>query len=273
MISTAINSALQTYATTDYVNARVDEYAGSYQGTYASLAELQATTGNHHNDYAWVQTEDANGNTVNDRYKYNGSAWVFEYRLTNNNFTSAELDAIASGMTSTKTTKLDNLPPTASPSISATTGAAAISGSKQFFVGTQGQDGRWTLESLTPAEMQKCAYSYLANATVGNTPAHLQGTDASGNPQRITPTDLASLLGVLTDKTNTYTNNLNNITDDGIYSFNASSTNIPSFTTSGLVFHINIAKWTNIQIVITADVGTTQHIAYRYNKVETWVMF
>jgi hypothetical protein len=196
MISTAINSALQTYATTDYVNARVDEYAGSYRGAYASLAELQATTGNHHNDYAWVQTEDANGNTVNDRYKYNGSAWVFEYRLTNNNFTSAELDAIASGMTSTKTTKLDNLPPTASPSISATTGAAAISGSKQFFVGTQGQDGRWTLESLTPAEMQKCAYSYLANATVGNTPAHLQGTDASGNPQRITPTDLASLLGV-----------------------------------------------------------------------------
>jgi len=196
MISTAINSALQTYATTDYVNARVDEYAGSYRGTYASLAELQATTGNHHNDYAWVQTEDANGNTVNDRYKYNGSAWVFEYRLTNNNFTSAELDAIASGMTSEKTTKLDNLPPTASSSISATTGADTITNGKKFFVGVQGNDGKWTLESLTPAEMQKCAYAYMSGATVGNTPAHIQGTDANGAPQRITPSDLASLLGV-----------------------------------------------------------------------------
>jgi hypothetical protein len=45
--------------------------------------------------------------------------------------------------------------------------------------------------------MQKCAYAYQAGATVGNTPAHIQGTDANGAPQRITPTDLASLLGVL----------------------------------------------------------------------------
>jgi hypothetical protein len=99
-------------------------------------------------------------------------------------------------MTTAKREKLDNLPATTSSSVAATTGAATISGAKKFFVGTQGQDGRWTLESLTPDEMQKCAYAYLAGATVGTSPAHLQGTDASGNPQRITPSDLASLLGV-----------------------------------------------------------------------------
>ena len=195
MISTAINSALQAYATKEYVASQVQEYAGTFRGTYNTLADLQATTGNHHNDYAWVKVTDSDGDNDYDRYKYNGSEWVFEYRLNNTHFTAAELEAIRSGMTTEKREKLDNLPATTSSSIAATTGALTISVAKKFFVGTQGQDGRWTLESLTPAEMQKCAYAYLAGATVGNSPAHLQGTDASGNPQRITPSDLASLLG------------------------------------------------------------------------------
>ena len=195
MISTAINSALQAYATKEYVSSQVQEYAGTFRGTYDTLSELEATTGNHHNDYAWVRVTDSDGDNDYDRYKYNGSAWVFEYRLNNTHFTADELAAIRSGMTTDKREKLDNLPATTSSSIAATTGAATISGAKKFFVGTQGQDGRWTLESLTPDEMQKCAYAYLAGATVGNTPAHLQGTDANGNPQRITPADLASLLG------------------------------------------------------------------------------
>ena len=207
MISTAINSALQAYATKEYVANQVQEYAGTFRGTYDTLAELEATTGNHHNDYAWVKVTDSDGDNDYDRYKYNGTAWVFEYRLNNTHFTADELSAIRSGMTTAKREKLDNLPATTSSSIAATTGAATISGAKKFFVGTQGQDGRWTLESLTPDEMQKCAYAYLAGATVGNNPAHLQGTDANGNPQRITPADLASLLGGVMNTGN----NLNSI--------------------------------------------------------------
>lgn len=218
MISTAINSALQAYATKEYVSAQVQEYAGTFRGTYNSLADLQATTGNHHNDYAWVQVTDSDGDNDYDRYKYNGSAWVFEYRLNNTHFTSAQLASISSGITSEKVVKLDALPPTASSTISATTGAAAISNSKQFFVGTQGNDGKWTLESLTPAEMQKCAYAYLASATVGNTPAHIQGTDASGNPQRITPVDLASVLGgVYFYNTNATAQSLDDLTVSNLY--------------------------------------------------------
>ena len=216
MISTAINSALQAYATKEYVASQVQEYAGTFRGTYNTLADLQATTGNHHNDYAWVKVTDSDGDNDYDRYKYNGSAWVFEYRLNNTHFTAAELDSIRSGMTTAKREKLDNLPATTSSSIAATTGALTISGAKKFFVGTQGQDGRWTLESLTPAEMQKCAYAYLAGATVGTDPAHLQGTDASGNPQRITPSDLASLLGV---KRGVYTEKSLKITPQNIGNF------------------------------------------------------
>ena len=110
MISTAINSALAAYATKEYVSQQVQEYAGSFRGTYDTLAELEATTGNHHNDYAWVKVTDSDGDNDYDRYKYNGTEWVFEYRLTNNHFTTAELASIQSGMTTEKRQKLDALP-------------------------------------------------------------------------------------------------------------------------------------------------------------------
>ena len=93
-----------------YVAAQVQEYAGTFRGTFASVAELEATTGNHHNDYAWVQVTDSDGDNDYDRYKYNGTAWVFEYRLNNTHFTAAELAAIRSGITSEKVTKLDSMP-------------------------------------------------------------------------------------------------------------------------------------------------------------------
>ena len=110
MISAAINSALQAYATKEYVSSQVQEYAGTFRGTYDTLAELEATTGNHHNDYAWVKVTDSDGDNDYDRYKYNGTVWVFEYRLNNTHFTSAELASIRSGMTTAKREKLDALP-------------------------------------------------------------------------------------------------------------------------------------------------------------------
>ena len=93
-----------------YVAAQVQEYAGTFRGTYNTLADLEATTGNHHNDYAWVKVTDTDGDNDYDRYKYNGSAWVFEYRLNNTHFTAAELAAIRSGITSDKVEKLDSMP-------------------------------------------------------------------------------------------------------------------------------------------------------------------
>ena len=108
MISTAINSALQAYATKEYVSSQVQEYAGTFRGTYDSLAELIATTGNHHNDYAWVKVTDTDGDNDFDRYKYNGSEWLFEYRLNNTHFTSSELAAIHSGITAAKVASYDS---------------------------------------------------------------------------------------------------------------------------------------------------------------------
>jgi hypothetical protein len=229
-IPAAATSANQL-ADKEYVAQQVQEYAGTFRGTFNTLADLEAVTGMHHNDYAWVKVTDSDGDNDYDRYKYNGTAWVFEYRLNNTHFTAAELASIRSGITAELVTKLTNLPPTAASTINATTGADTITNGKKFFVGTQGADGKWTLESLTPAEMQKCAYAYQAGATVGNTPAHIQGTDANGAPQRITPTDLASLLGGLTgEPIDITTGDLNNCGNNGywfVYSINNAVSNTP----------------------------------------------
>jgi hypothetical protein len=109
-VATLITTALNAYATKDYVSQQVQEYQGTFRGTYNTLAELEATTGNHHNDYAWVKVTDSDGDNDYDRYKYNGSTWVYEYRLNNTHFTSAELASIRSGMTEAKRQKLDALP-------------------------------------------------------------------------------------------------------------------------------------------------------------------
>ena len=135
LISTAINSALAAYATKEYVSQQVQEYAGSFRGTYDTLADLQATTGNHHNDYAWVKVTDSDGDNDYDRYKYNGSEWVYEYRLNNTHFTAAELDSIRSGMTTAKREKLDALPTNADLTTSLNGKQASITDGVQVGLG------------------------------------------------------------------------------------------------------------------------------------------
>ena len=109
-VGTLITTALTAYATKEYVSQQVQEYQGTFRGTFDTLAELEATVGNHHNDYAWVKVTDSDGDNDYDRYKYNGSSWVYEYRLNNTHFSSADLASIHSGMTEAKRQKLDALP-------------------------------------------------------------------------------------------------------------------------------------------------------------------
>lgn len=103
-------TALNQLADKAWVAAQIAENAGTFRGTFASLAELEATTGNHNNDYAFVSVTDQDGDNDYDRYKYNGTAWVFEYRLNNTHFTASELAAIRSGITATLVSKLNVLP-------------------------------------------------------------------------------------------------------------------------------------------------------------------
>lgn len=98
-IPSAATSANQL-ADKAFVNSTVSTNTAIFRGTFNSVAELEAYSGDKtNNDYAFVITTDSTGNTVYNRYKYNGTAWVFEYALNNSSFTAAQWAAIQSGIT------------------------------------------------------------------------------------------------------------------------------------------------------------------------------
>jgi len=103
-------SASNQLADKNFVNSSIATNTATFKGTYNSLAELQAVTGATNNDYGFVIEYDEQGNEYYDRYKYNGTAWVFEYKIESTPFTAAQWAAIQSGITSGDVAKLAALP-------------------------------------------------------------------------------------------------------------------------------------------------------------------
>lgn len=103
-------SSSNQLADKDFVNSSIATSTATFRGTFNSVAELEAYSGDKDdNDYAFVTGTDAQGNTYYDRYKYNGTAWVFEYRLNNSSFTSAQWAAINSGATTTNISQISTI--------------------------------------------------------------------------------------------------------------------------------------------------------------------
>ena len=88
----------------DFVNSTVGTNTAFFRGTFDSLSDLQAYSGElTNNDYAFVVIYDSVVPTEvvsYNRYKYDGSSWVFEYTLNNSSFTMNQWSAINSGITS-----------------------------------------------------------------------------------------------------------------------------------------------------------------------------
>ena len=100
-------NAVQNKAIYNFVNSSVATNTAYFRGTFNSVAELEAYSGElTNNDYAFVVGTDTAGNTVYNRYKYNGSAWAFEYALNNSSFTAAEWATIQSGLTASDKTQI-----------------------------------------------------------------------------------------------------------------------------------------------------------------------
>lgn len=103
----SINSLIPSQATEtnqladkEFVNSTVGTNTAIFRGTFNSLEELEAYSGDKtNNDYAFVITG-ADVTRAFNRYKYNGSAWEYEYTLNNSSFTSEQWEAINSGITS-----------------------------------------------------------------------------------------------------------------------------------------------------------------------------
>ena len=95
-------SSSNQLADKDFVNSSISTNTANFIGTFNSVADLEAYSGTlTNNDYAFVVTTDQAGNTLYDRYKWNGTQWLFEYELNNSSFTAAQWAAINSGASTT----------------------------------------------------------------------------------------------------------------------------------------------------------------------------
>lgn len=109
-----INALIPNQATTSnqladksFVNSSIATNTAYFIGTFNSVAELEAYSGTlTNNDYAFVATTDIAGNTLYDRYKWNGSQWLFEYELNNSSFTASQWASINSNATAEKIAKI-----------------------------------------------------------------------------------------------------------------------------------------------------------------------
>lgn len=100
-------NAVQNKAIYNFVNSSVSTNTANFIGTFNSVADLEAYSGTvTNNDYAFVIGTDTAGNTVYNRYKYNGTAWAFEYALNNSSFTAEQWATIQSGLTSADKTQI-----------------------------------------------------------------------------------------------------------------------------------------------------------------------
>lgn len=128
-IPTAASSSNQL-ADKEFVNSSIATATATYRGSYNQVSDLhltlEATQSEvatalasaideaDNNDYSYVQVPVSEGNPTEiaqvDRYKFNGSAWAYEYTLNNSGFTAAQWAALNSAITSGLVAKLTALP-------------------------------------------------------------------------------------------------------------------------------------------------------------------
>lgn len=123
-------SSSNKLATESYVDDSVSTATATFRGTYNLVSDLHLTVNAteqqiatalalaistaDNNDYCFILVPTFSETPTEikeiDRYKFNGTAWSFEYKLNNSGFTTAQWAAINSGITSGDVTKLAALP-------------------------------------------------------------------------------------------------------------------------------------------------------------------
>ena len=96
----ATASADNQLADKDFVNSSIATATAEFKGSFTSLDELKATSGNL-NDYAFYLHTDSVGNSIVDRYKWTTAGWLYEYTLNNSSFTAEQWAALNSAITAT----------------------------------------------------------------------------------------------------------------------------------------------------------------------------
>ena len=180
-------STTNQLADKDFVNSSIATNTANFIGTFNSVEELEAYSGTlTKNDYAFVVTTDSAGNTLYDRYKYNGTEWLFEYELNNSSFTANQWAAINSGITDTGVGQIT----TNQNDISAINGTLGTFGDivthdvSEFATAAQGAKADTALQGIDSA---------MVVAALGYTP--YDDTNPDGFISGITSSDVTTALG------------------------------------------------------------------------------
>lgn len=92
-----------------FVNSSITTATAFFRGTFNSVAELQAYSGEKTiNDYAYVVTMVQGLADKYDRYKWNGTSWIFEYTINTSGLTAEQLAALNSGASKAKIDSIAN---------------------------------------------------------------------------------------------------------------------------------------------------------------------
>lgn len=92
----------------EFVNSSISTATATFRGTFETLVELNAVTEADNNDYTFYKHKDDAGNTLFDKYCYDGMDWKYQYTLNNSSFTAAQWAAINSEVTKTSIEELTN---------------------------------------------------------------------------------------------------------------------------------------------------------------------
>ena len=123
-------TALNQLADKAFVNSSIATASATFRGTFNSVTDLHLSTSATHeqigtvlaasiatadnNDYCFVQIPTSMHRPTEivrtERYKFNGTLWEYEYTLNNSGYTTAQWNAINSGITEELVAKLSALP-------------------------------------------------------------------------------------------------------------------------------------------------------------------
>lgn len=102
-------SASNQLADKDFVNSSIETATATFRGTFTTLADLLATTGDK-NDYAYLKTLDATSGLYSfDKYTYGTNGWEYAYTINSSGFTAEQLAALNSGITSSLVSKITDV--------------------------------------------------------------------------------------------------------------------------------------------------------------------
>lgn len=108
-MSSTSHNGVENRVIKEFVNSSIASSTGTFRGTFDSVDELNAYSGDKkNNDYAYVVTKDTAGLSKQSKYKYvaDTDTWTFEYDINNTTFTAAQTAAINSGITDTDVAKI-----------------------------------------------------------------------------------------------------------------------------------------------------------------------